>query len=106
MPDYPPLPAFVRSCTQTDVANQRIKWSGDKEPWPEAFRHHADLRVELEQEIREHGGLSREFVFSHTDGDPVRLFLIAMAWGFGRTTVRWPYQRRMLTAGFLPAAAD
>jgi hypothetical protein len=99
--DYPPLPAFVRSCTQADVANQRIKWTGSKEPWPEAFRDHTDLLAELEQEIHEHGGLSREFVFSHADGDPVRLFLLAMAWGFGRTTVRWPRQRQMLTADSL-----
>jgi len=99
--DYPPLPAFVRSCTRVDVANQRIKWSGAKEPWPEAFRYHPDLRAELEDEVREHGGIGREFVFSHADGDPVWLFLVVMAWGFGRTTVRWPQQRRMLTADSL-----
>ena len=99
--DYPPLPAFVRSCTEADVANQKIKWSSSKEPWPEAFRHHADLRDELENEIHQHGGIRREFVFSHADGDPVRLFLVAMAWGFGRTTLRWPRQRRMLTTDSL-----
>jgi hypothetical protein len=99
--DYPPLPAFVRSCTEADVANQRIKWSSSKKPWPEAFRHHADLRGKLEDEIGKYGGIRREFVFSHADGDPVRLFLVAMAWGFGRTTVRWPRQRRMLTTDSL-----
>jgi Putative 8-oxoguanine DNA glycosylase OGG-like protein len=99
--DYPPLPAFVRTYTQADVAGQRIKWSSSKDPWPEAFRHHADLRNKLEDEICEHGGIRREFVFSHADGDPVRLFLVVMAWGFGGTTVRWPQQRRMLTADSL-----
>ena len=101
MTDYPPLPAFVRSCTEADVANQRIKWSSSKKPWPEAFRHHADLRGKLEDEIGKYGGIRREFVFSHADGDPVRLFLVAMAWGFGGTTVRWPRQRRMLTTDSL-----
>jgi hypothetical protein len=99
--DYPPLPAFVRSCTEADVANQRIKWSSSKEPWPEAFRHHEELRDELEREVREHDGIRREFVFSHADGDPIRLFLLVMAWGFGSTTVRWPRQRRMLTSDSL-----
>lgn len=97
---YPPLPAFVRGCTQADIADQRIKWSWAKEPWPEAFRDHADLRAELEGEVRDHGGIRREFVFDHADGDPAELFLLAMAWGFGLTTVHWPSQRRMLTAEF------
>jgi hypothetical protein len=96
--DYPPLPAFVRSCTQTDVAGQKIKWFSAKEPWPEAFRDHADLRVKIENEIRDHGGIRRQFVFGHADGDPTDLFLLAMAWGFGLTTVHWPSQRKMLTA--------
>ena len=95
---YPPLPAFVRSCTQADVANQRIQWSWAKGPWPEAFRDHADLRAELAAEVRNHCGIRREFVFGHADGDPAKLFLLAMAWGFGLTTVHWPSQRKMLTA--------
>jgi hypothetical protein len=98
--NYPPLPAFVRSCTQADVANQRIRWSWAKEPWPEAFRDHADLRAKLEGEVRDHRGIRREFVFDHADRDPAELFLLAMAWGFGLTTVHWPSQRRMLTAEF------
>jgi hypothetical protein len=36
-------------------------------------------------------------VFGHSDGGPAGLFLLAMAWGFGLTTVHWPGQRRMLT---------
>ena len=39
-------------------------------------------------------------MFDHADGDPAELFLLAMAWGFGVTTVHWPSQRRMLTAEF------
>lgn len=95
---YPPLPAFVRRCTQADVANQRIPWSWAKEPWPQAFRDHAQLAAELEAEVRDHCGIRREFVFSHADGDPGGLFLLAMAWGFGLSTVHWPSQRTMLTA--------
>ena len=54
----------------------------------------------LRAEVRNHGGVRREFVFDHADGDPAELFLLAMAWGFGPTTVHWPSQRRMLTAEF------
>lgn len=70
--DYPPLPAFVRNCTQADVAGQRIEWSA-KEPWPHAFRNYAHLRAELEAEVRDHCGIRREFVFSHADDGPAEL---------------------------------
>jgi|GEM_PF-3414668 hypothetical protein len=99
MPDssYPPLPAFVRKYTEADVAAQKIPWSGTKEPWPEVFRDHPLLREKLAAEVREHGGIRREFVFEYADHDPVDLFLLAMAWGFGQSTVHWPVQRTMLT---------
>jgi hypothetical protein len=70
---YPPLPGFVRNCTQADVADQRNQWSWAKEPWPQALRDHADLREELEAEIHDHCGIRREFVFSHADRDPAGL---------------------------------
>ena len=95
---YPPLPAFARSYTQADIADQRIQWSWAKEPWPQAFRDHADLAAKLEAEVRDHCGIRREFVFDHAAGDPAELFLLAMAWGFGPTAVHWPSQRKMLTA--------
>lgn len=94
---YPPLPAFVRTYAQADVAAQKIPWSETKEPWPEAFRDQATHREQLAAEVREHGGIRRAFVFNHADGDPVELFLLAMAWGFGPSTVHWPAQRGMLT---------
>ena len=97
--DFPPLPGFVRSYTQADVAGQRIRWSWSQDPWPEVFRHHPELAEKLEAEVRDQGGISREFVFGHAEGDPAELFLLAMAWGFGLTTVHWPSQRRMLTSG-------
>lgn len=36
-------------------------------------------------------------MFESADGDPVELFLLTMAWGFGQSTVHWPAQRTMLT---------
>jgi hypothetical protein len=93
---YPPVPNFVRACGQADLDDQEVKWSW-KDPWPEAFGNHPDLRDELEGEVSQYGRIRREFVFSHADSDPAELMLLALAWGFGRTTVRWPSQRRLLT---------
>lgn len=55
------------------------------------------LLASLEEEVREHCGIRREFVFERADDDPVVLFLAAMAWGFG-SRVRRPAQRQMLGA--------
>jgi hypothetical protein len=92
----PPLPDFVRSCHPAEVANQAIKWSPLRQPWPDALRNHARLRADLEREVAEHDGIRREFVFGQADCDPIELFLAAMAWGFGTTNVRWPRQAEML----------
>jgi hypothetical protein len=94
--EHPSLPDFVRCCHPDDVAAQRIPWSGESAPWPDALRCHPILRSGLEREVAENGGIRREFVFGHSDGDPAKLFLVAMAWGFGATKVRWPRQTEML----------
>lgn len=51
----------------------------------------------LETETEGHdGNIRREFVHSYAGRDPVELFHVAMAWGFGRTSVRWPPQHLIL----------
>lgn len=80
MPDCPPIPAFIRRCTQADLATQKVKWSSLRRPWPEAFRDHPELRDALVEEVRAHGRVRRQFVFGCADRDPVELFLAAMAW--------------------------
>ena len=94
----PPMPDFVRACHSSDVAGQRIDWSPDKDPWPDALRGHHELRDALVSEVRDHDGIRREFVFGCADRKPVDLFLAAMAFGFGATNVRWPRQARMLVS--------
>jgi Putative 8-oxoguanine DNA glycosylase OGG-like protein len=91
-----PLPTFMRRYSQRDVANQRIRWQAT-DLWVMAFADHRSLLADLKAEVHEHGGIRREFVFAHADDDAVALFLLTMAWGFGRTSVRWPGQRAMLT---------
>lgn len=49
------------------------------------------------RQVSRHRGISREFVFSHADGDAGEFFLIVMAWGFGTANVRWPRQAAMLS---------
>jgi hypothetical protein len=93
---YPAVPDFVRACSQADVDDQEVIWSW-KDPWPAAFGNHPRLRDELDAEVSKHGRIRREFVFGHAGRDPAELILLVMAWGFGRTTVRWPGQRRLLT---------
>jgi hypothetical protein len=88
----PQLPDFVRGCDRADVASQVIEWSALRGPWPEALQPYPALRADLEREVVDHNGIRREFVFDRADGRPVELFLAAMAWGFGPTTVRWPKQ--------------
>jgi len=93
MLDCPPIPAFIRRCTQADLITQNVIWSSATGPWPEVFRDHSDLRGALEAEIRAHGHVRRECVFGYADGDPLELFLAAMAW------VSEPQECGQLSAG-------
>lgn len=101
--NLPQLPAFVRGYGKRDVIEQRIYWQATA-LWLRAFADHTRLLEDLQAEVRDHEGIRREFVFAHADGDPVALFLLAMAWGFGRTNVRWPRQMKMLTPPFPESA--
>lgn len=101
--DFPPLPAFVRRYSQRDVAQQTIPWEAT-DLWSTAFAGHASLLADLQTEVRDRGGIRREFVFAHATDHPVALFLLTMAWGFGDTNVRWPGQRAMLTPPFQGSA--
>jgi len=46
-------------------------WSSARRPWPEALRDQPELRDALEEEVRAHGRVRREFVFGYADRDPV-----------------------------------
>ncbi|MGH7642588.1 MAG: hypothetical protein ACRENX_06180 [Candidatus Dormibacteria bacterium] len=94
----------MRACTQTQVDEQLIPWN-ESDFWVTAFGDHPHLLAELMTEVQEKGGIARSFVFAHSTSDPVELFLVAMAWGFGRTNIRWPKQRAMLMPQFRESAA-
>lgn len=90
------IPDFVLAKHPSNVAEQRISWSSETHPWPQALAGYDSLRTALEDEVRGHGGIRREFVFGYAAQDPSELFLAAMAWGFGPRNVRWPRQGEML----------
>lgn len=95
--EVPPLPEWVSLCHPADVRSQRIPWRPDRKPWPDVLRGRGALLAELKREVREHGGISREFVFSHADAEVDEFFLVVMVWGFGTTNIRWPRQTAMLS---------
>jgi hypothetical protein len=78
-----PMPDYVRACTTADVAAQRVPWHADK--WRDVFAGYEPLHDELTAHVAAEGGIARQFVHERSDGDPVALFLLAMAWGFGPT---------------------
>jgi hypothetical protein len=66
-----------------NVEQQRIPW--DPDDWSEVFAGVG--REAAHQNLAAHsarsGGIARSFIHNHSGGDPVDLFLMAMAWGYG-----------------------
>src|SRR2546430_2070753 len=77
----PALPDFVRPFTVARVAAQRVPWHPAS--WQQVFAGHPQLFEALTAHVNEAGGISRDFVHDRADGDPIELFLAAMAWGWG-----------------------
>jgi hypothetical protein len=74
------VPDAVRSYTVEDVERQRINWIPDR--WTATFGGHQAAYSELLAHSEAEGGITRSFIHSHTESDPVDLFLMAMAWGY------------------------
>lgn len=75
-----PVPAMVRRYTVDDVQAQRVKWVPDH--WNDTFRGHKVAYKALKAHSESAGGIARSFVHMNAAGDPVDLFLMAMAWGY------------------------
>ena len=74
------VPERVRRFTVEDVEAQRIRWVPDR--WTAAFAGYEDAHAELEAHSDDAGGIARYYIHAHAGGDPVKLFLMAMAWGY------------------------
>jgi hypothetical protein len=81
------LAAMVAECAQADVDAQRIEWECDAE-WGTYLADRPGVRSALLEEVRIQSGISRSFVKSYANGDPEELFLVTMAWGYGRSKGR------------------
>ena len=63
------------------AGDQKEQWAPDR--WLRAFRGREDAHEALRQHSEQSGGITRDFIHAYADGgDPVALFLMAMAWGF------------------------
>jgi len=78
------LPSTFLEYKATAPATQIVPWA-PTEGWSAILQQRPQLLVDLESEIDEHGGIRRAFVHDRASGDPLTLFLAAMAWGFGTT---------------------
>lgn len=91
------VPPYLLTVTQYDLSRQMIKWNATSR-WSSWLAEYAAVLQALTDEARDHGGcIRREFVHSYSDRDPVELFYVIMAWGFGATNVRWPGHQAILS---------
>lgn len=90
-------PEYLRTVTQQDLDEQSARWPAT-DKWKSWLAPYPAVLEALENETRVHdGNIRRAFVHSYAGRDPVELFYLAMAWGFGSTNVRWPAQQAILT---------
>ena len=75
-----PVPATIRKYTIADVESQRVKWIPSR--WKDVFKGHKAAYKALMDHSEEAGGITRSFIHGQAPGDPVDLFLMAMAWGY------------------------
>jgi len=91
------LPPLFLKYSKDNPAQQPIKWKAGTF-WKAALSGHSALLVALENEAAENkGSIRRSFIHERAAGDPVELFLAAMAWGFGGKAPQWPALKKMLT---------
>lgn len=92
------LPPYLLTVTHRDLANQAAKWNATAR-WSSWLAGYPAVFQALRDEAHDHGGsIRREFVHSYASRDPVELFYVIMAWGFGTTNVRWPGHQAILSA--------
>ncbi|WP_156670013.1 hypothetical protein [Mycobacterium sp. E3305] len=74
------VPERIRKYTVADVDAQRIRWVSER--WTAAFDGHEVAHRKLAAHSEAEGGIARRFIHDQADGDPIDLFLMAMAWGY------------------------
>ncbi|MDA2895504.1 nucleoside triphosphate pyrophosphohydrolase [Mycolicibacterium sp. BiH015] len=74
------VPDAIRRYSAADVEAQRVQWIPDR--WTATFKGREHAHADLRAHSAEAGGIARNFIHARAGGDPVELFLIAMAWGY------------------------
>lgn len=74
------VPDRIRRYTVADVDAQRIRWVPER--WIPAFEGHQIAHGKLAAHSEAEGGIARRFIHDQANGDPIDLFLMAMAWGY------------------------
>lgn len=74
------VPQPIREYRALDVAAQRVKWVPER--WIDTFTGYEAIREELVANSEMASGIPRQFIHDRSAGDPVELFLMAMAWGY------------------------
>jgi len=92
--NFVPLPALFLASNASEPNRQPIDWRPTTS-WLDALREHPALLLALNEEMAEHQSIRRSFVKNLATGDPVELFLAAMAWGYGAKGPR--FQKNLLT---------
>jgi hypothetical protein len=71
--------------TRDSVDAQRVEWI--PEQWTQTFTGYETTYNNLTAHSEQKGGITRSFIHDRASGDPVALFLMAMAWGYGTVSV-------------------
>lgn len=74
------VPDPVRRYDKGDVEAHRVKWIPDR--WIATFAGREAAHRALAEHSAEANGIARRFIHAQANGDPVDLFLMAMAWGY------------------------
>lgn len=88
------VPAVIRRYRSSDVEAHRVRWK--PRPWEAAFIGYESAHADLEAHAEAAGGIARSFIHERARGNPVELFLMAMAWGFGPSGLGPHRTRKML----------
>lgn len=73
----------LRGYSKADVDHQLVPLS--TVAWASVLGSFPLIAADLADEVASHAGIRRSFVHERAAGNPVDLFLAAMAWGFGPT---------------------
>ena len=74
------VPQEICRHRDADVDAQRVRWIPER--WNSTFAAHEAAHAALKAHSEASGGIARSFIHDQAQGDPIDLFLMAMAWGY------------------------